>query len=84
MPSICRFAGIVIYMYYNDHLPPHFHAQYSGQVMEVTISPVGILRGSLPSTQTRMVLDWAQRHQNELMTNWNLARANQPPLPIAP
>ena len=29
MPSICTFYGIVIYMYYNDHNPPHFHAEYA-------------------------------------------------------
>jgi hypothetical protein len=28
MPEICRFLGIVIAMYYNDHEPPHFHAYY--------------------------------------------------------
>ena len=26
MPSISRFFGIVIYMYPDDHNPPHFHA----------------------------------------------------------
>ena len=29
MPEICRFFGIVIAMYYNDHDPPHFHAVYN-------------------------------------------------------
>ena len=29
MPEISRFYGIVIRMYYNDHPPPHFHAQYA-------------------------------------------------------
>lgn len=28
MPEISRFLGIIIYMYYRDHLPPHFHAEY--------------------------------------------------------
>lgn len=30
MPRISIFFGIVIYMYYDDHLPPHFHALYGG------------------------------------------------------
>jgi len=30
MPELCRFYGIVIRMYYDDHLPPHFHAVYAG------------------------------------------------------
>jgi Domain of unknown function (DUF4160) len=27
MPTICRFLGIIVTMYYNDHAPPHFHAR---------------------------------------------------------
>ena len=30
MPEISRFFGIVIYMYVDDHNPPHFHAEYNG------------------------------------------------------
>ena len=29
MPRICEFFGVIIYMYYNDHRPPHFHAEYA-------------------------------------------------------
>ena len=28
MPEISRFFGIIIRMYFGDHLPPHFHAEY--------------------------------------------------------
>jgi Domain of unknown function (DUF4160) len=28
MPYISRFFGIVVQMFFNDHLPPHFHATY--------------------------------------------------------
>lgn len=28
MPEISRFPGIMIAMYYNDHVPPHFHTRY--------------------------------------------------------
>ena len=30
MPEISSFLGIRITMYYNDHNPPHFHAEYGG------------------------------------------------------
>ncbi|MBX3302265.1 MAG: DUF4160 domain-containing protein [Nitrospira sp.] len=30
MPELCRFFGIIIRMYYNDHDPPHFYAVYGG------------------------------------------------------
>jgi hypothetical protein len=32
MPEISRFLGIVIRMYYRDHPPPHFHAEYGGRM----------------------------------------------------
>ena len=28
MPEVSRFYGIVIRMYFADHWPPHFHAEY--------------------------------------------------------
>jgi hypothetical protein len=28
VPEISRFFGIVIRMFYNDHMPAHFHAVY--------------------------------------------------------
>jgi len=28
MPEISRFYGIIIRMFFNEHNPPHFHAEY--------------------------------------------------------
>jgi hypothetical protein len=28
MPELSRFFGISIKMYFGDHLPPHFQAEY--------------------------------------------------------
>ena len=40
MPEICRFFGIVIRMYYDEHEPPHFHAIYSGMEVQIGINPI--------------------------------------------
>lgn len=29
MPTVSVFYGIMISMFYNDHVPPHFHAKYA-------------------------------------------------------
>jgi hypothetical protein len=29
MPTISVFYGLVIQMYFHDHLPPHFHVRYA-------------------------------------------------------
>ncbi len=31
MPEISRFFGIIIRMFYDEHNPPHFHADYQGK-----------------------------------------------------
>lgn len=29
MPIVSEFEGIEIYIYFDDHMPPHFHAKFS-------------------------------------------------------
>jgi len=59
MPEICRFFGIAIAMYYNDHLPPHFHAEYGELEAVYAIESLELLRGSLPRRAHGMVVEWA-------------------------
>jgi len=47
MPEVSRFFGIVIRMYFDDHNPPHFHAQYSGTESLFAIDPIHEMRGDL-------------------------------------
>jgi hypothetical protein len=77
MPEISRFFGIIIRMYYNDHAPPHFHAEYGSQEAVVRIQPVGVLRGGLPPRALSMVMEWALINQQALMADWELARQRQ-------
>lgn len=28
MPTVCIFYGIIIRMFFDEHVPPHFHAEY--------------------------------------------------------
>ena len=48
MPEISRFLGISITMYFNDHMPPHFHAEYNNQEAAFAIENLSIIAGSLP------------------------------------
>ena len=49
MPQISNFYGIVIYMYINEHNPPHFHVEYQGYKATVTIEN-GIVTGCMNIT----------------------------------
>jgi hypothetical protein len=84
MPELSRFYGIVVKMYYDDHGPPHFHAEYSGQVMVVSIATLAVTKGRLPPRAMGMVLEWAAQHQAELMAVWQLAQGQQPLTKIDP
>jgi hypothetical protein len=37
MPEISRFFGIVIKMFFDDHNPPHFHAEYGDDLALIDI-----------------------------------------------
>lgn len=78
MPEISRFYGIVIRMYYNDHLPPHFHAEYGGTEMVFGIETLDVIAGRLPARATGLVTEWASQHRAELQAVWNQARQMQP------
>ncbi len=69
MPEISKFYGIIIYMYIDDHNPPHFHVWYDEYQAEVTIKD-GIVRGEMPRRALRLVYEWLDLHRDELMENW--------------
>jgi hypothetical protein len=74
MPEISRFLGIKIYMYFNDHDPPHFHAKYNEFRGKVSIEDLRLIEGKLPNRVMALILEWVNEHRNELMENWNSLR----------
>ena len=84
MPEISRYFGVIIRMYFDDHPPPHFHAVYGKNEIQVAINPITILRGRLPRRAESMVIEWAALHQQELMDNWNRLSNDQSPQKIKP
>jgi len=64
-------------MYYDDHEPPHFHAEYAGNEAKFDFQGARI-EGSLESkTATKFVRKWARLHQSELAQDWQLAREDK-------
>ena len=83
VPVLSRFYGIVVYMNYRDHEPPHFHARYQGQEVLVEIES-GLVKGSFPKRGLRLLLEWMEVHREELERNWARARNQLPLEPIDP
>jgi hypothetical protein len=81
--EISRFFGVIVRMLANDHVPLHFDAVYGDYEMSVTIRD-GIVTGQFPGRALRMVLEWRELHEAELMENWELLRRGEPARAIAP
>jgi Domain of unknown function (DUF4160) len=64
-------------MFFDDHGPPHFHARHAGGSARIRIDPIEVMDSSLGRRQLRLVLAWAELHQEELLENWRLARAGE-------
>ena len=71
-------------MFFDDHLPPHFHAQYAEWDASIGISDGEILSGEFPAKARNLVLEWLELHRDELLLNWNRAINNQQIVPIEP
>jgi len=84
VPEISRFFGLVIKMFYNDHLPAHFHAEYGEDEALIEIDTLAVYRGDLPRRALALVLEWAALHRAELKQDWELARNGRSPERIAP
>ncbi|HYG14753.1 MAG TPA: DUF4160 domain-containing protein [Bacteroidia bacterium] len=78
MPEISRFFEIIIYMYFKDHVPPHFHAVYGEHEALFSIETGEIFQGDLPKKQLRLVQAWTELHREELMRNFNALTTDNP------
>ncbi len=68
----------------SEHPPPHFHVYYAEHKAIVDIRICEISEGSLPKKQTKLVLAWAELHQEELMADWELVMNGEEPFEIQP
>ena len=84
MPELSRFYGIIIRMFYGDHAPPHFHAVYQGEEIQINIETLAVMNGSMRRRALVLVLEWAVLHREELRVAWEQASHNQEPSKIEP
>jgi hypothetical protein len=70
MPYVSMFFGIIIRMFYSEHNPPHFHADYQGS--EGTFDFEGnMLHGNIKSKiALKLIKEWSLLRKNELEENW--------------
>jgi Domain of unknown function (DUF4160) len=71
MPEIARFYGIIIKLFFGDHPPPHFHAVYGEFVGIFDINSLEMIEGDLPNRAKKLVVEWAETNQADLLEMWN-------------
>lgn len=77
MPRVSIFFGIVVYMYYDDHNPQHFHVAYEG--LEAMCDFDGkVLKGYIPPKAQKLIQEWCENHKSELDENWERSRQDKP------
>jgi hypothetical protein len=77
VPTISRFFGISIAMFFDDHGPAHFHARAAEGEAKIRVDTLEVIESTLARRRLRFVLAWAELHQQELVENWRLARAGE-------
>ncbi len=84
MPAISMFFGIIIRMFYDEHNPPHFHAEYQNRKVLFDFKG-NILKGNLRSkTATKLIREWVDLHEKELSYDWELAKHGKKMVKIEP
>lgn len=63
---------------------PHFHVYYAEHKAIVDIRTCEISEGEIPRKQSKLVLAWAELHQDELMADWQLVMNGEEPFKIQP
>lgn len=68
----------------SEHPPPHFHVYYEKHKATVDICTCEVIQGNLPKKQTKLVLAWAELHQDELFADRELVMNGENPFKIQP
>jgi hypothetical protein len=76
MPELSRFYGIIVYMFFSEHNPPHFHVKYQEYEAIIDIE-TGIVHGDIPRKALNLIFEWMDLHHQELVTNWKLMEQRQ-------
>lgn len=79
MPIVAIVDGVRIILYFNDHDPPHFHAELGEFRAKVSIATLSVIDGDLPPAKQRRILEWARDHQHELSAAWADVSNNRKP-----
>jgi hypothetical protein len=72
MPRIVSLAAVSIYIYADDHAPPHFHVRGPDTDCQVAIETLQIMRGHCRRpAEYAQAITWAAENQALLRAKWS-------------
>lgn len=74
MPTFFIVFGCKVDIYFNDHMPPHFHVIYAEHEVLIEIATLEVIKGSLPNKKLKSILGWAEENQGVLQEIWDETR----------
>lgn len=78
MANISMFFGIIIKMFYSEHEPAHFHAEYQGQRGAFNLEGELTIGNFKSKTALKLIKQWAKLHNVELKENWKRMKKGNP------
>lgn len=80
MGKLYSLDNVIIRVWANDHLPPHFHITTPDTDAAVEIATMTVIEGTLPrGASARRALAWVEAHIDDIRAEWNRLS----PFPIA-
>ena len=71
MPRIHTFSNCRIYIYADDHAPPHFHVLGPQSEALIRIETMEVMRGAISRADYVEVTDWAKANVETLLARWS-------------
>ena len=70
MATVAIGAGVAIRFHWNEDAPPHFHAELAENRAAIDIRDLKVIRGNLPPSKLREVVEGASTRKVALMEAW--------------
>ena len=72
MGKLHQTGSVIVRVYPNDHLPPHFHIVSPDEEALIEIEMLAVLAGAIPKGKAgREAMKWATQNKAALVTEWN-------------
>lgn len=70
MASIHRLSNAKLYVYADDHPPPHFHVRGPDSNAQIRIDDLQVMRGDIHPSDYAEALEWVEANKDLVVRKW--------------